>query len=266
MKTENILLLWTLAGMLAAGEILVCDKASEGKATFTSNHYKYMPEIKEADGQKFYRVKGRVSLVSDSAFKIDPEKYYVTSVRIRAGGANATRALLGIAPVDAQNRIIDFVNITIVPKTFTELARPCRKNDTSIVIKDGVNWSKGVFSPAFEVKKDESDLPCFTVAENIRVLSVAENDENFTVKLSGPVGKDYPAGTPVRLHRHGGAFIYEVNQTIGPEWTTWKGKPRKGSNFRKTAVGGRPVLICNNGFPEESLDFNELTVEEVPAP
>lgn len=266
MKTEGILLLWTLTGMLAAGEILVCDKASEGKAAFTCNHYKYMPEIKEADGKKFFQVKGRVSLVSDSKFKIDPEKYYVTSVRIRASGTHETRALLGIAPVDAQNRIIDFVNITIVPKTFTELVLPCRKNDTSIVVKDGVNWSKGIFSPAFEVKKDGSDLPCFTVAENARVLSVAENDENFTVKLSGPVGKDYPAGTPVRLHQHGGAFIYEVNQTVGLEWTTWKGKPRKGRDFRKTTVGGRPVLICNNGFPAESLDFDELMVEAVPAP
>ena len=263
-KTLTVLSLF--AALLMQAGILVCDKASENKATFTNNNYKYTPKIITENNQTFFRVAGRISLLSDSSCKINPDKYYVVSVKIRAL-ANPSRALLGFAGYDSEGRLISQTSLLPLPKTFTKLNRPCKKGDRSIFIEKGDSWTKGNFTPAFNVKEDASDVPCFTI-DNMgnSIKEIKENDDDFEVVMLYPLSNDYPEGTTVRLQRLGAPFLYVVNQPPATEWTVWKGKPLKGDKIRKGATTVRPVIICNLGFPKENLDFDELTIEEVDAP
>ena len=266
-KTNLAILLSVIAaGSCFAGKELVNDKAAENKASFTHNNYVYKPQLMTENGKQFYQVNGRRTLISGTQFKIDPDKYYVTSVRIRSGLPGVTRAILGVAPVDAQNRVIGHINRVMVPKSFTKLVKPCAADDTSIMIEDGVNWVKVNTAPAFNVKADGSDIPCFSVIEGIMTKSVEEKDDGYLVTFDRKLGKAFPAGTTVRQHRYGGAYIYDVSKVLNNEWTLWQGKPRKGSTFPKGTVSGRMVLICNNGYNDKIIDFDELKIEEVDAP
>ena len=268
MNKKNLMILFAAiaAGSCFAGTEIANDKAAENKATFTHNNYKYKPLLMTENGKQFYQVKGRRTVISDTSFKIDPDKYYVTSVRIRASLPGITRALLGVAPVDDQNRIIGHVNRVVVPKTFTKLIKPCSAEDKTIWIEDGVNWIKVNTAPAFNVKADGSDIPCFSVIEGILTKSVEEKDDGFLITFDRKIGKSFTAGTTVRQHRYGGAYIYDVNKVVDNEWTVWQSKPRKGSTFPKGTVGGRMVLVCNNGYNDKIIDFDELKIEEVDAP
>lgn len=267
MNFKSVTFLLSMAvGTCFAGNVLVSDKAAEKKATFTNNNYVYKPQIITEDGKTFFRAKGRLSLISDATFKIDPDKYYVTSVKLRSATADSTRALLGVAPVDAKGRVIGYVNRVTVPKSFTKLVKPCAPTDKSILVEDAVNWIKVNTAPAFNVKEDGSDIPCFSIVHNIKIVSIEENDDGYLVTFDQPLKKAFPAGTTVRLHRYGGAYFYDVNKMVSHDWVEWRGKPRKGSAFPKGTVGGRLVLICNNGYPALTIDFDELSIEEVAAP
>jgi len=249
-----------LAAAVHAGSILVCDKASEGKSTFTLNSYAYKPQVVTENGETFFRVRGRVALVSDATAKIDPNKYYVVSVKIRSV-ANPSKALLGYSPLDSQNRSVEHINAVAVAKSFTKLTRDAKTGDKSIFIENGQNWVKGACAPVFNAKEDNSDIPNFNVLPPVR--QIKENDNDFEVELGAALKQDLPAGTFVREHRMGG-FVYDVtNPALTTQWALWKsGKPRKGDAFRKGATQIRPVIICNLGFPNESLDFDELKIEE----
>ena len=263
---KMLTLLCLFATLAMQADVLVCDKAAEKKATFTQNSYKFAPKIITENDKTFFRVDGRISLLSDATVKVKPDKLYVISVKLRAA-RNASKALLGVAAYDAQGRLISQTNLLPMPKTFTTLSRPCKKGDTSFFITKGNDWTKGGFTPAFNVKEDASDVPCFTLDNmNNNVKEVKENDDDFEVTMLYPMKNDYPAGTTVRLQRQGAPFSYVVNKAVETEWTEWRSKPTKGESLRKGAATLRPVLICNLGFPKESLDFDELCIEEVSAP
>ena len=260
---KALMTLILLATLAMQAEVLVCDKADENKATFTNNNYKYTPKIITEEGKTFFRVDGRVSLVSDALVMARHDRLYRISVKLRAV-RNPSKALLGVAAYDAQGRLISQTTLLPLPKTFTTLSRPCQKDDTSFFIVKGTDWTKGNFTPAFNVKEDASDIPCFTVDNiNNSVKDVKENDNDFQVTMLYPLKNDYPAGTTVRLQRQGAPFAYVVNKPVSTEWTEWKSSPTKASALRTGAVTLRPVLICNLGFPKESLDFDELSIEEI---
>ena len=215
------------------------------------------------NGQKAYLVTGKKKIFSKEKFKIDPEKYYVASVRVKASGNKPSYAYLGIAPFTKEDKFISSGTVSSVRGTFTRLAASCKASDTVIKIADGSKWKKGkTFFVAFNAREDESDLPNFTHTPGI-ITNIEQKNGVYNITLSKPTGKDYPAGTGIREHYHCAMYIYEKVGEVPVKWTKWQSKPRKGSDFRNGQLG-QLVLLCNWGkYQERSMLFAELKIEEV---
>lgn len=252
------------AGTLMAGKIIVKEDAED--KTNVLGGTKISDQAKE--GKNAYLVEKVKTIVSKKKFKIDPEKYYVTSVWVKAIGDEPSFGYLGVMPFDAKNKFIGPHNVTIVKGTFTELAAPCRETDTVVKIKDGAKWKKGnLFVIAFDAKEDESDLPNFNLTSFGGIDNIEKKDGTYELTLKKPVGKAYPAGTKIREQQYGNTYVYDKYGAIPIEWTKWQGKPRKGSNFRPGTVFGQLILICNhNKAKDKSMLFDDLTIEEIDVP
>ena len=245
------------AGSLYAVDTLIKEDAENGKADF---HGKVEISDDAKNGKKAFLVKNHRAITSKKKFKIDPDKYYVVSVWVKAVGEKPSFAYLGIKPLDDKGRYISSQHVSAHPGTITELAAPCKAGDTVIKIKDGSKWKAHKhYVAAFNVEADKSDLPNRNVSDGIK--SVEKKDDYYEVTLLKPLKKAYPAGTKVREHRMGG-YVYPKYGTVPTEWTKWQGRKYKGSDLRK-GTDAQLILLCNYRRKGQDMLFDDLIIEEV---
>lgn len=247
--------------LMADSKFIIKDNA-ENPAARPAVGVKFSNQAKEGKGA--WLVEKRRNVSYKKRFKIDPDKFYSASVWVKSATETPSFGYLCFTLFDADGKVIGEQNVRTVKGTFTELAAPCKAADKVIKIKNGAKWKKGnFFVVAFNAKKDESDLPNYSLSD--AVVKVEKKGGFFEVTLRKPVGKDLAAGTAVREHHVGnGSPFYYGGGKVPTEWTQWKGKTIKGSQFRKGAVSAQVYLLCNwSKAAKQSMLFDNLTIEEI---
>lgn len=219
-------------------------------------------------------LKGSGLIFSKGTIAIDPSKTYQVSGSFKAvPGSKEGRFYLGVQPLNSDNVWISPSKVNAVAGTDTELAEPCNPEDKVIKIKGGKGWEQGQhYFIAFNTDNSGSysDLPNSTLSP--MGFTKVENKGDVTeVTLRDSCGKEFPAGTKVRMHRDSATFMYveSASNAVAPaEWTEFKGVI-KGENPSgvKAAVwnkGTRNAKIILLGVsPELELLFKDVRIEEI---
>ena len=249
------------AGMLPAQEIFSVAEPAD------LNHSKRI--VKEGDA---FLVKGSVIFYSAKNFTLDPAKKYQISGEFCLKAGKPAMVYLGFVPFDGQNRQIMANMVSIVKDTQTEVAEDAKKGDKIIKVKDASKWN--VKTPfgyiAFGAKADFSDLP------NSDRLSTAkpharQQGEVWEILLKKPLTKDIAAGTPVRQHQDGSAFMYTGGiKKVTDQWLTMQGTVSGTSAFglpwNKMWKGTKSVkLMLRLAYGDDTSEvlFRNVKVTEV---
>jgi hypothetical protein len=221
------------------------------------------PKIVDVNGEKAFvaNKKGYTTYYINKKIKIDPEKKYQVSLKVKQFGEKPAYVYIGFIPLDAKGRSISpqqgFNN---TKGSATVLAADVAKGAKSLTVKDASKWKKGKADfVAFNVKADMSDIPNFEVAGAIS--KIEKTGDVYTINFPKALNKAYPAGTKVRQHTSGGTFIYTKSKNVPKEWTVWKGLPVQGKILRK-ATTIRPMILVKN-TEDSGVAFTDLVVEEI---
>lgn len=219
-------------------------------------------------------LKGNGIVFSKAAISIDPSKTYQVSGSFKAvSGSKEGRFYLGVQPLNSDNAGILPSQVNVIAGTDAELAEPCKPEDKVVKIKGGKGWEQGQFYfIAFNTDNSGSysDLPNSTLSP--MGFTKVENKGSVTeVTLKDSCGKEFPAGTKVRMHRDGATFIYaaSVSNILPPaEWTEFKdvikGENPSGIKSGAWHKGTRNAKIILLGVsPELELLFKDVRIEEV---
>lgn len=211
------------------------------------------PAVKNGD----IEIGGYAHFWSKKAFTYNPAKKYSLYADIRTDYNGAIPGIaIGFAYFDSKDQFIKTAEYAIVPKTFTELAKPVSATDTVLYLKavPGYRHQKGYgYVVAFEAKEDGSDVPTKKISSKVKSVKIANGIMEVTV--AKPVFTSLPAGSKVRLH-------YDISfyQPV-PEWTyyhrakkEWKtfGGTRKIPSFVKKF---RPVIVYYNHSRDPKKTF-----------
>jgi len=213
-------------------------------------------------------LKGDGWLLSKTALKLDPSKKYRLSGFFKsAPGSKPSVFYFGLAPIDAQGRVISSSSVNVVPGTGTELAADCNPNDTVIKIKNGDRWIPGTFCLiAFDTDNSGamSDLPN-TNLSSINVERIEKKNGYTEVRLKGKCGKKYPAGTKVREHCSGDIYIYKAatRKTLPSEWTEFSATFSQKDCWPGTSSVRTAVLSNYNGTTDSIMLMKDVKLKEV---
>lgn len=165
-------------------------------------------------------------LFSTEAIPVIRGRKYTVSGEFRVIGKPQGRATLyfGITPFTADGQeIIHAAVATAEPQLITTLAADAKKGDKVLILNNAANWKFLAHGRlAFNAREDRSDLPNMDLSpffdmNNIKV----REDGSVEVALKQPLAKDYPAGTKVRQHRSGNAFVYVGISDKSDEWVSF---------------------------------------------
>lgn len=182
------------------------------KLKYENGEFTIMPgkEV-QARGGYFYK----------DSIPVDTAKQYKLSGEFKLiPNSQPNQIRFGIIPLNVQKRNIEVRSIFINPGTETELAAECKADDTVIMLKDMSVWQgKNISLVAFNVKRDQSDLPNNNITPTIK--SIVKKNGVFETSLTGKCGKNFPAGTLVREHFAGYAYLYAGGTGV-PLTQDWK--------------------------------------------
>lgn len=242
MKSMSILALTALTGAVFAADTVLLRMDGEKKIPFDGGGEIYTKEAYEGSG--CYLVKGRTRLMSTQRIKIDPDRKYRLTMRVKAIGSKPGNLYAGWMCYTAGGKLIPTNAVNFVKGSFTELAAPAGKGAATVTIKDGSKWKSGEASfIVFDAKADNSDLPNFSF---IGISKVEKKGDAWVLTLKKPLPAAYPAGTAVRDHLFGGNdFYFCCDRTVKPgEWQKVESPWIPGSQFHRGAVV-RVALIVN---------------------
>jgi hypothetical protein len=176
------------------------------------------------------------SFIARKYLPVTPDKTYVLSAWLRSlSKALPASANFGLRMYDKDKRPILIHHVAVCSNTATKLAAAAAAGATELVLVRPANFVAPEFSAvAFHAADDFSDLPNFDLSPEVTAL--AEDGARLRLTLKAPLAKDYPAGTPVRLHAPWGAPCYWV----ADGWldTDWK---EFSATFRGEATNGIPL-------------------------
>lgn len=131
---------------------------------------------------------------------VDPEKTYIYKVSFRTLDPEfPASGYMGLQLYDAQKRSIGHCHVQVYSNTASEVVS-ARKGDNFMIVKMIKGYEKLKYTAvAFNVKDDFSDIPNFDISPQCGKMA-PDKDGNLYIELKGKLKKDYPAGTPVRLH------------------------------------------------------------------
>lgn len=242
-------------GMINAAVIEDIKASPEGAKKLTGK-----PKIADIDGEKTFisTAKGYRVYALTKKIKLDPDKKYKVSVKVKQISDKPSYIWIGFLPYTAKGKHIGLQHGGNNTKgSFTALTDAVAKGAKSITVKDASKWQKGIYRyAAFNAKEDMSDIPNFDISSMISKI------EGNTITFKSPLKKAYPAGTMVRQHRSGGTYIYTNSGKAPKEWTVWKGKPAQGKIFRK-ATFVRPMIMIRCNAKETGAAFNDFIIEEL---
>ena len=108
-------------------------------------------------------------------------------------------AYLGLELYDVKKRLIGHCHVVTYAGTESEVVS-ARKGDAFLIVKANPIYKKMKINVvAFGAKKDYSDIPNFDISPQTKGVKDMP-DGNMQILLKKPLKKDYPAGTPIRLH------------------------------------------------------------------
>ncbi len=248
------------AGMVSAGDIF------ELKSPADLN----IPSRVKQNGEVF-TMKGKSSGVSTKkSFDVDPAKTYKLSGDVRLAAGKAPNVYISLIPKTATGRDIGAINVMVMKGTETELAAEAKAGDKVLKLKDGTKWTVKNKYPyvAFDVKDAYADLPNFSVLPAV-VDSVKKTDAGWEITLQKPLKRAYPAGTKVRQHTAGGAYIYPLG-VFKPtaEWKERSGKLSgmyaEGNGGKKFWAGTKKVSVYffyQGGDADTAVEFKDIEFE-----
>lgn len=178
-------------------------------------------------GKNSFQRKGPITILSDDFIPVDGEKTYVLSGWFKSQGEEPSRVYLGYVPYDENKTRIVCANVSVTAGSETALTAAVSKGDTVLKIANGAKWvAKSSAVVAFEVDAsgEYKDLPNRKLSSS-GIASVENKGDFWEVTLLKPCGMEYPAGTLVRQHNDGGAYIYNAaaSKVIPKEWTECRG-------------------------------------------
>jgi hypothetical protein len=224
---------------------------------------------KPHSGKNCFKTLGIIN-ISSEFIPVDAAKTYKLSGWFKSVDDKNINLYLGLVPFDENKKQIQCIEVNAISGTETELVEACKAGDTVLKIKDGKNWSSAeTVRIAFNVDASGEckDIPNRNIA--IPAIVKIEQKENYwEVNLKKNCEKAYPAGTKVRLHMHGGNYIYpeySVNFN-SKEWQELlgviKGTAKIGqsnSEFWNATKYVKIIILSVNGF----VYFDDIKFEEV---
>ena len=168
-------------------------------------------------------------VLSSELIPVDPDKEYTLSLMMKSGGqAESQDVFVGLACYTEEEKPIISQAINRLENTETELLADAVPGDTVLKVKKADQWKS---SPntcvAFNVDDSPavSDLPNFNLSQ-LGIQGVTEKGGAWEIELAKPMSKSYPAGTKIRQHASGNAYVYctAIAKTIPKNWKEYSGK------------------------------------------
>ena len=212
------------------------------------------------------------ALFSKQAITVDPAKKYQISGEFRTKAGTKPSVYFGFAPYNAKGQPITCASICVTPDTATEVAADAPKGSKSILVKDASKWKTA--SPyaliVFNAKGDFSDLPNYSYISIVK-NGRAQEGEFWKLTLKTPLKADVKAGTKVRQHSMGSAYIYTGGGFLLPEkWVARKGTisgMAKNTNpvnkFWPGTKTVRILILLMGGKADTEVEFKNIKVEEI---
>ncbi len=224
-------------------------------------------------GEHCFEMTGHTNVQNHKPIAIDPDKTYTLSGWFKSAGEKPSNIYFGFAPLNAKKQQIASWHVNALAKTQTTLTEACAKGDTVIKVADASKWVAHKYSVvAFDTASDFSDLPNRqTTGHGIK--AVQNKGDYWEVTLAKPCKQTKEAGTPVRVHRASGSYMYSAasSKIVPNEWTQFsakiKGHSIKGSPLKQFWPGTkfvRILILANWGMKKEGtllIDDLELTAE-----
>jgi hypothetical protein len=171
--------------------------------------------------------KGPTTIKAQEWMTVDPVKRYTLSGWFKSVGKEPSNLYFGYACFDADKKLIAPEHVGVVGASETTLCEACKKEDTLLKVAHAFKWKEDPHAcVAFEV--DDSgkytDLPNRNIS-HLGILKIEEKDGYWEICLNEPCGRSYPAGTKVREHSSGAAYLYcaASAQAVPMEWTQYSG-------------------------------------------
>jgi len=240
----------------------------------------YRPEFKDLIPPKavvqkdgFYSVSGkRFWVQGKKAFAVDPAKKYTVSGEFRFRGTPLKSFYVGLTPLTEKEQPIPCAGIHAEPGTETTLAAPAAVGDTTLKLADAQKWNNKFpyAAVAFNVKDNFADFPNYDHV-SMKKGSVKKAGDVWEIELGGPLKKAYPAGTRVRQHRFGGAYIYTTMKfkDFNSDWQKFSGtvtgmtqSVRSDTQFWPCTAKARVIILSNSGADDSVVEFRNIVVEE----
>jgi hypothetical protein len=181
-------------------------------------------------------------VLSSELIPVDPKKEYTLSLMLKSSGRAESRDVyVGLVCYTEEKKLIYSQAINRLENTETELLADAWPGDTVLKVKKADQWKSSPNSyVAFNVDDSRavSDLPNFNLSP-IGIQSVTEKGGACEIELAKPMTESYPAGTKIRQHNAGNAYVFctLISKTIPKEWKEYSGK-----------VAGVSDRLSNNQF------------------
>jgi len=213
---------------------------------------------------------GNAMVLSREFIPIDPDKTYTLTGWFKSVGTGPSLLYLGYVPYDEKKRRISAVHVRYIPGSETSLFEACDKTDTLIKIVDGAKWqTMRHVRIAFEADDSGNyeDLPNRKLSTP-GITKVENMGDHWEIHLKKPCAQSYAAGTKVREHMSGGAYIYNAagNKKVPAEWTKYtgriKGMAKTGMARRQWWRGTKYARILLLANYKQSKEF-ELLADDI---
>lgn len=202
---------------------------------------------------------------STEAIKVQVGKNTILSGEFRCTEpGKKVRVFFAFNPLDAQKKVISAYHVNNIANSDTVLAAPAKRGDLFIKVKDGSKFTRGT-KAAFNTKEDFSDLPNRELSNGNFKSAEKNPDGTWTIHLSLPLHKDFPAGTKVRAHAGGGYIYTSICDLADTNWKslkgTVKGMVKRGMGGKNWAPGSAyaNIVIFSNG--KAPVQFRNIKCE-----
>ena len=205
---------WVFCGCTSTEQLL----KEQDKASSWTGKVEFAPDYARGKGPCFVLYgKYPTPLTYKEYIPVSPDKTYIYKVNFRTlDPALPASAYMGLDLYDENKRKIGHYNVQALLNELSEVVS-ARKGDTFMTIKMMKGYEKlKYFAVAFNAVKDFSDLPNFDLSPQASKIK-PDKDGNLYIELKGKLKKDYPAGTPVRIHSPWSPSMYYLASGWMPE-------------------------------------------------
>jgi hypothetical protein len=207
--------------------------------------------------------------VSKNMIPVDFRIKYRLSAKVKT--PCGVQMFIGLIPYDSRKRQIMAEYFNVIKNSETTLAAPCKAEDRKLKVKNASKFRNGkteriVFGA--DISGNYNDLPNFNLVKAKIVGKSKNKDGTWTIELEKTCGKNYPAGTVIRLHQGGAYYIYNAikilpkgkwHDMIGETQGMCETKCEKNKFWPVTAYV--KVVILN--FVKRPFMFKDVILEEV---